>query len=595
MYYTDDILEEVRSNNDIVDVISSYIKIQKKGANYQGLCPFHNEKTPSFTVSSNKQIFYCFGCHTGGNVISFVMKYENLGFQEAVQYLAKRVGITLPEEEYNANQKKQRDKKSLLLEINKVTAKYFYYQLHTKGKMGLEYLYKRSLTDETIKRFGLGYANKTSDDLYRYLKHRGYTDEVLKDTGLVTIRERQTTDKFWNRIIFPILDANSRVIGFGGRVMGEGLPKYLNSPDTILFDKSQTLYGLNYARISNREYFLLCEGYMDVIALHQAGFTSAVASLGTAFTSSHANLLKRYTKRVILNFDSDSAGRKASRRAIPILREAGLSVRVLNMSPYKDPDDFIKSLGAEEFEKRIQESQNAFLWEIGMIRLEFDIHDPEQKTQFYREVAKGLAQFTDSMERNNYLQAVCEEYHIPNEDMRRTVHSLGEQMMVQQGIQKQKEEDREWRVKSKKETGLLKAQKLLLAWMIEDKKIYIELSKYISPEDFTIDTYREVAQKIYMDYTRGEINIGALLNTSLGEEQKQNQIAELLHTEYVSYTNIEEKKKAIEEGLRHIILARLERESKEAVEYLDMEKLQRVMAEQERLRSQGITIDILKV
>lgn len=595
MYYTDDILEEVRSNNDIVDVISSYIKIQKKGANYQGLCPFHNEKTPSFTVSSNKQIFYCFGCHTGGNVISFVMKYENLGFQEAVQYLAKRVGITLPEEEYNANQKKQRDKKSLLLEINKVTAKYFYYQLHTKGKMGLEYLYKRSLTDETIKRFGLGYANKTSDDLYRYLKHRGYTDEVLKDTGLVTIRERQTTDKFWNRIIFPILDANSRVIGFGGRVMGEGLPKYLNSPDTILFDKSQTLYGLNYARISNREYFLLCEGYMDVIALHQAGFTSAVASLGTAFTSSHANLLKRYTKRVILNFDSDSAGRKASRRAIPILREAGLSVRVLNMSPYKDPDDFIKSLGAEEFEKRIQESQNAFLWEIGMIRLEFDIHDPEQKTQFYREVAKGLAQFTDSMERNNYLQAVCEEYHIPNEDMRRTVHSLGEQMMVQQGIQKQKEEDREWRAKSKKETGLLKAQKLLLAWMIEDKKIYIELSKYISPEDFTIDTYREVAQKIYMDYTRGEINIGALLNTSLGEEQKQNQIAELLHTEYVSYTNIEEKKKAIEEGLRHIILARLERESKEAVEYLDMEKLQRVMAEQERLRSQGITIDILKV
>ncbi|MBQ5660970.1 MAG: DNA primase, partial [Lachnospiraceae bacterium] len=282
MYYPDDVIEEVRTRNDIVDVISQYVNLKKKGANYFGLCPFHNEKSPSFSVSPGKQMYYCFGCGAGGNVITFVMEYENYSFVEAVKMLADRVGITLPEVEYTKEAKAAADLKNTLLEINRLAANYFYYQLkQPHGKIGYDYLKRRQLTDETIKRFGLGFANKTSNDLYQYMRSKGYSDAILKETGLFFIEERGAHDKFWNRVMFPILDVNNRVIGFGGRVMGEGEPKYLNSPETKLFDKSRNLYGLNYARTSRAKYMLICEGYMDVIALHQAGFTNAVASLGT--------------------------------------------------------------------------------------------------------------------------------------------------------------------------------------------------------------------------------------------------------------------------------------------------------------------------
>ena len=334
MYYPDDVIEEVRTRNDIVDVISQYVNLKKKGANYFGLCPFHNEKSPSFSVSPGKQMYYCFGCGAGGNVITFVMEYENYSFVEAVKMLADRVGITLPEVEYTKEAKAAADLKNTLLEINRLAANYFYYQLkQPHGKIGYDYLKRRQLTDETIKRFGLGFANKTSNDLYQYMRSKGYSDAILKETGLFFIEERGAHDKFWNRVMFPILDVNNRVIGFGGRVMGEGEPKYLNSPETKLFDKSRNLYGLNYARTSRAKYMLICEGYMDVIALHQAGFTNAVASLGTAFTSQHAVLLKRYTDQVVLTYDSDGAGVRAALRAIPILKEVGMSVKVLDMKP----------------------------------------------------------------------------------------------------------------------------------------------------------------------------------------------------------------------------------------------------------------------
>ena len=358
MYYPDEVIEEVRMKNDIVDVISGYVKLQKKGANYFGLCPFHNEKSPSFSVSPGKQMYYCFGCGAGGNVLTFVMEYENYTFQEALTALADRAGVSLPKMEYSKEAREQAEFRSRLLEVNKLAANYFYYQLkQPQGKAGYEYFKeKRGLTDETILRFGLGYSNKTSDDLYRFLREKGYEDSFLKETGLVTVEERGGRDKFWNRVMFPIMDVNNRVIGFGGRVMGEGEPKYLNSPETRLFDKSRSLYGLNYARTTREKFMLICEGYLDVISLHQAGFTNAVASLGTAFTSQHAGILKRYTDQVILTYDSDGAGVKAALRAIPILREVGLSARILNMSPCKDPDEFIKQMSEgvwlEELERK---------------------------------------------------------------------------------------------------------------------------------------------------------------------------------------------------------------------------------------------------
>ncbi len=270
-----------------MDIVSGYVKLQKKGSNYFGLCPFHNEKSPSFSVSPAKQMYYCFGCGAGGNVITFVMEYENYSFSEAFKVLADRAGVKLPVEEYSKEAREQEDLRAALLEMNKLAASYFYYQLKKpQGEAGYRYLKDRQLSDETIVRFGLGYSNKTSDDLYRYLRGKGYDDAVLKQSGLVTIEEKGSHDKFWNRVMFPIMDVNNRVIGFGGRVMGAGEPKYLNSPETKLFDKSRNLYGLNYARLSREKYILICEGYMDVIAMHQAGFTNAVASLGTALPPS---------------------------------------------------------------------------------------------------------------------------------------------------------------------------------------------------------------------------------------------------------------------------------------------------------------------
>ena len=297
--YSDELIEEVRSRNDIVDVISQYVRLSKKGSTYFGLCPFHNEKTGSFSVSPNKQMYYCFGCHAGGNVFTFLMQYENYTFGEAMEALAERAGVDLPKQEYTAAQRQEADRRARLLEINKEAAKYFFVLLRgERGKRALDYFKKRALSDETIHKFGLGYSDQYSDDLYRYLRSKGYDDEILKDSGLVTIDEvRGGHDKFWNRAMFPIMDVHNKVIGFGGRVMGDGEPKYLNSPETKIFDKSRNLYGLNFARATKKPQLLLCEGYMDVIALHQAGFDNAVASLGTALTSGHANLLKRYTNR----------------------------------------------------------------------------------------------------------------------------------------------------------------------------------------------------------------------------------------------------------------------------------------------------------
>jgi DNA primase len=361
MFYPENIIEEIMSANDIFRCDIRCVHLTKKGTTYFGLCPFHNEKTPSFSVSPGKQMYYCFGCGEGGNVITFVMKYENYNFSEALHYLADRAGISLPEREMTPEEKKKTDIKGIIYEINKEAAKYFYVQLKSKrGEGALKYLKDRELSEEIIIKFGLGFANKYSDDLYKYLKSKKYSDEILNQTGLVSLKENGSYDKFWNRVMFPIMNANNKVIAFGGRVMGEGEPKYLNSPETLIFDKSRNLYGLNFARSSREEYLIVCEGYMDVITMHQAGFTNAVATLGTALTKGHAGLIKRYSKEVYLAYDSDGAGEKAALRAIPILKDVGLGTKVIDFSPAKDPDEFIKKFGKEALEQRIKTGRKFF-------------------------------------------------------------------------------------------------------------------------------------------------------------------------------------------------------------------------------------------
>ena len=586
MYYPDDVIEEVRARNDIVDVISQYVTLKKKGANYFGLCPFHNEKSPSFSVSPGKQMYYCFGCGTGGNVITFIMEYENYSFGEALKYLADRAGITLPEAEDSKEARAQRDLKNTLLEINRLAANYFYYQLkQPQGRPGYEYLKNRRLTDETITHFGLGFANKTPDDLYRYMRSKGYDDSILKETGLFFIEERGARDKFWNRVMFPILDVNNRVIGFGGRVMGDGEPKYLNSPETKLFDKSRNLFGLNFARKSREKYLLICEGYMDVIAMHQAGFTNAVASLGTAFTAQHALLLKRYADQAVLTYDSDGAGIRAALRAIPILKEAGISAKVLNMKPYKDPDEFIKNLGREEFQKRIDEAVNSFLFEISVIRSEYNMQDPESKTGFYNAVAKKLLEFPEKLERDNYTEAVAREYMIPAEDLKRLVNSLGERG----GFALRTPEQERPKKKKEKDDGVRKSQRLLLTWLIEEPKLFETIRGIITPEDFTDELYKRAAGLVFDEYEKnGSIEPARVLNHFIEGDEQYREAAALFNARLDESLSNEEQRKAFSETIKKIKRFSLEERSKKAS---DIRELQEIIRQKSELNNLQLTLE----
>ena len=550
-YYSDELIEEVRSRNDIVDVIGSYVRLKKKGSTYFGLCPFHNEKTGSFSVSPNKQMYYCFGCGAGGNVFTFLMQYENFTFGEAMQSLADRVGIELPQQEMTSAQRREADRRTRLLEINKEAAKYFYTLLRSpRGQKAYQYFKKRELSDETMQKFGLGYSDQYSDDLYRYLRKKGYDDDILKDSGLITIDEvRGGHDTFWNRAMFPIMDVHNRVIGFGGRVMGDGEPKYLNSPETRIFDKSRNLYGLNIARTTRKNQLLLCEGYMDVIALHQAGFDNAVASLGTALTSGHANLLKRYTKEVYLTYDSDGAGVKAALRAIPILKEVGIVTKVINMRPYKDPDEFIKALGAEKYQKRIDEAENSFLFEIRIMQENYDMNDPESKTAFYNEIARKLLGFSEELERNNYIEAVAEKYQIGFDNLRKLVNNLAvkgglvrEHTPLKSGINENK----------KKEDGMKQSQKLLLTWLIEDTRLFGAIKGLITAEDFTEELYHRVATELFAQYEAdGSVNPAQIISR-FPEADEQKEIAGLFNARIHEIENKNDREKALKETIIRI-------------------------------------------
>ena len=579
MYYSDEIIEEVRSRNDIVDVISTYVKLQKKGSSYFGLCPFHNEKSPSFSVSRQKQMYYCFGCGAGGNVFTFLMEYENYSFVEALRYLADRAGVDLPEQEYSEAERRRADEKAVLLEIHKRAAQFYYVQLKSsQGEQAMAYLRGRQLGDDTIKAFGLGYSSKFSNTLYQFLKSKGYADDMLAKSGLITMDEKHGPhDKFWNRVMFPIMDANNRVIGFGGRVMGDAKPKYLNSPETLIFDKSRNLYGLNRARTTRKSYFLLCEGYMDVISLHQAGFTNAVASLGTALTAGHASLIKRYVQEVYLTYDSDDAGTRAALRALPILKDAGITAKIIRMEPYKDPDEFIKNLGAEAFEERIEKARNGFMFSLEILERDYDLKSPEGKTGFLNEAARRLGRFEEEIERNNYIEAVAEKYHTGYEELRRLVGK----MAVREGLAKPVQRPKTAGVKEK-EDGIRKSQKILLTWLVSDERIFGQIKDYISPEDFSDGIYRKAAGLLFQQYHDGEINPARIMNYFTDEEEHR-EVAALFHTRIEELTSEREKEKALMETVLRIKNHSIETATRN-LEPTDMAGLQRLMEAKKELQ-----------
>ena len=589
MRYSDDIIEEVRQKNDIVDVVSQYVRLTRKGSTYFGLCPFHNEKTPSFSVTPGKQMYYCFGCGAGGNVYNFIMEYENYTFGEALKHLADRAGVELPKIEYSREVREKAEQRAELLEINKQAAQYYYYQLRTEGgKIGYQYLSGRGLSEETMRKFGLGYSDKFGGGLYKFLKSKGYSDERLRESGLFNVDERHGMyDKFWNRVIFPIMDVNNRVIGFGGRVMGDGKPKYLNSPETKIFDKSRNLYGLNIARTTRKKYLILCEGYMDVISMHQAGFTNAVASLGTALTSGHASLLKRYTQEVLLLYDSDEAGIRAALRGIPILRDAGVSSRVVNLKPYKDPDEFIKNMGAEAFEERLGQASDSFMFRVSIAESEFPMDEPQGQNRFFERCAELLLELKDELERNLYIEAIVKKYRgqygVSVEDLRKRVNTLALKGTPAENRTQPKTSGGQ--NKKKKESASDQAQKLMLTWLVTYPGIFDKVAQYLNAEDFIVPLYKEVAQMLFRQREEeGQVNPAKLLN-SFTDSEEQREVASLFNATIHLETQQEQDRAFADTLLR--IKAESLAEKNRNLDPTDMVGLQQILREKKELEELG--------
>ena len=634
-YYPEEVIQEVRERNNIVDVIGSYIHLETKGSNYFGLCPFHNEKSPSFSVSESRQSYHCFGCGKGGNVFTFLMEYENYTFPEAVQALAERAGVQLPEREMSSEEKAHQKKREVLLQIQKDTAIFYYHTLLSPaGRNGLAYLRKRALTDETIKSFGLGYSPARADQLYRYLRGRGYNDRDLSDSGLFRIDERGAFDRFWNRVMLPIMDINNHVIGFGGRVMGDGEPKYLNSPETDIFDKSRNLFALNVAKRTRKPYMLVCEGYMDVITLHQAGFTNAVASLGTAFTDQHAQILKRYTKELILTFDSDGAGIKAALRAAPMVRAAGLNARVLTMKPYKDPDEFIKNMGAEAYQERIDQAQNSFLFEIAQARSQKDTADPAQRTEFINLCAEKLLSFRDPLERDSYVRAVSQDYAIDYRLLTEKVESMEAETAARElsgtGRRGEYREYRDYRgggnpstgdrpdyrgagnsfpayrrADSRREeyqnrdagrydggyrpresaaaqkmpeprraaAGIPEYQKVILATLAEQPSLWEEVRQVLAPEDFAEGVCRSAAEQLFSQLSEGKPDAAKIVDSFAAEGEGYSEAASIFDSVLKDGADDVDRRKALRECVLRLKKDGYEKRQQNAKDFAELNSI----------------------
>ena len=579
MYYSDEIIEEVRSRNDIVDVISSYVNLKKKGNSYSACCPFHHEKTPSFHVSREKQMYHCFGCGVGGNVYTFLMEHENYSFPEAVEALAERAGVKLPEQSMSPEAKKQADERTRIKDMNRLAAGYFHYLLRTEhGTHALEYLTNRGLTEDTINRFGLGFSDVYRDDLYKYLKNKGYKDEEMKNSGLIRFDEKYgASDQFWNRVMYPIVDTNNRVIGFGGRVMGDGKPKYINTQETPVFDKSRNLYGLNFAKKSKRPGIIFCEGYMDVISMHQAGFDNAVASLGTALTPGQVNLIKRYTDRVYLAYDSDEAGTKAALRALGIMREFEMPARVISLKPYKDPDELIQAEGTESFERRIEQAVSGTMFEIGILEHNYNQEDPQERTQFQKEAARILSVIEDPLERNNYIESVAGKYRIDKDSLKETVTQYGISGAARINNDVFRERKPRKSVEEEKQQKQLKAERLLITWLINDNSLFDKIKDVIGVDDFLDPVYRDVVEHLLKQYeTDGKVTPAAIINHYQSKEEHEK-VSGIMQQEFDMEIAPSEKSVVITDLVKNIKRRSLQHQLEEAKE--DLQKMGKLMME----------------
>ena len=518
-------IDELVARNEISDVVSSYVHLTRKGNNLWGLCPFHNEKTPSFSVAPEKQIYHCFGCGKGGGVISFIMEMENLPFVEAVRFLAQRSGMEMPEQGENEGYRRRRER---LLALNKDAARFFHEKLRApEGRAGAEYLFrKRGLSQGVVTRFGLGTAPEGWDNLIQAMGEKGYTKRELLDAGLaVDNKKGRIYDRFRNRVMFPIIDLRGEVIGFGGRVLDDSTPKYLNSPDTVIYNKSRNLFALNIAKKSKQGRIILTEGYMDTLSLHPAGFDCAVASLGTSLTQEHAQLLARYTKEAVIAYDGDGAGMKAAQRAIPILEKTGIQVKVLQMRGAKDPDEFIKKYGREAFAKLLDQSENHIEYRLRQIQVKYDLSDDAQKVEFLRESAAMLSTLPSPVEREIYGGRAAQAAGISPQSMEQEIQREYQRRLRQAKKQQERRDLTPAAQLQPREYGIRypnmrsgRAEEGVLRLMLLEPALFRE-SGALTPEQFSVPVLGRVYALLRQRFLEGRsTQLAALAGELTGEE-----------------------------------------------------------------------------
>lgn len=564
--YSEEIIEEVRQSNDIVDVISQYMHLKRSGRNYFGLCPFHNEKSPSFSVSPDKQIFHCFGCGKGGNVYTFVSAIEGISFFEAIQLLAERANIQLPTLENNRDAQKEilKDK---VYKVNEFAAEYYHQNLYKpQSKIGQEYVKKRQLTNETLKSYKIGFSGKF-DELYQELKKQGFEEKEILESGLVNKNDRgQYIDRYRNRLMFPICDVRGRVIAFGGRVLDDSKPKYINSPENIVYSKGRHLFGLNVAKKGDTKKLLIVEGYMDVISLHQRGIANVVAPLGTALTEQQGWLLRKNTEQIILSFDSDDAGLKAKIRAIEVLENMGCDIRILNIEGAKDPDEYILKYGTARFNNLVEKALSVIEFKVKLLKKDLNLENVNDKIKFLNEIAKLIAKVDNTIEREIYIEKIAKEYDISKEAIYGEVNKLTyKNTNNEKTLEKAKPVITHKKEEIEQVSPSVKRREntIISILLTGDMSIFEVIKQNISPDDFQDKINSNIAKKLYEEFEKGNSNINGIIDSL--EEEEQNQITCIMADDY----GIDNLEKAIDDIIQIYEKEKLNKRKLEILEKLD--------------------------
>ena len=571
--YSDEIIEEVRQNNDIVDIISQYVHLTRKGRNYFGLCPFHNEKSPSFSVSPDRQIFHCFGCGVGGNVYTFLMKIEGITFREALEQLAERANIQLPTLENSADTARE-ELKAKVYKVNEFTAEFYHQNLYKPvAKIAQEYVKKRRMNNETLEAYKIGYSGKF-DELYKALKAQGFGEKEILESGLVNKNDNGTyIDRYRNRLMFPICDARGKVIAFGGRVLDDSKPKYINSPENVVYSKGRHLFGLNVAKKDSAKKILIVEGYMDVISLHQRGITNVVGALGTALTEQQGWLLRRTTEQVILGFDADGAGQTAIARSMEILQKMGCDMRVLQIEGAKDPDEFIVKFGEGRFKLAIDNAISLVEFKVKNLKKDFNLENTGDKIKFLNEIAKILSKVENTMEREIYIEKIAKGYNISKEAIYAEVNKLIYVGTKEDKISQNKKREIRSITREQKnndniiDEDLKRREDTIIALLLDaNTNVFKKIKEHIKPEEFKDETNRKIAEQLYIELDKSESNINKLIDSF--DEETQNHITMVMATDY----EIENIDKAVDDILSKYEREKLDNRKQEILRQLEIEQ-----------------------